>query len=66
MQYLGLTRREIEALALVARAEATGRSARIITTKTASVHVSRILAELQLTGRGKAAPIAHRLGLDRR
>jgi DNA-binding CsgD family transcriptional regulator len=29
------------------------------------VHVSRILAKLGVTGRGEAAAIAHRLGLDK-
>ena len=37
-----------------------------ITPKTASIHVSRILAKLGVAGRGKAAAIAHRLGLDKR
>jgi DNA-binding NarL/FixJ family response regulator len=36
-----------------------------ITDKTASVHVSRILAKLGVAGRGEAAAVAHRLGLDR-
>jgi hypothetical protein len=36
-----------------------------ITPKTASVHVSRILAKLGVAGRGEAAAVAHRLGLDR-
>jgi len=64
---LGLTRREAEVLALVAE----GRSNRqigqelFITTKTASVHVSHILAKLGVAGRGDPAAIAHRLGLDR-
>jgi DNA-binding CsgD family transcriptional regulator len=64
---LGLTEREVEVLALVAE----GRTNRqigerlFITPKTASVHVSRILAKLGVTGRGEAAAIAHRLGLDR-
>jgi DNA-binding CsgD family transcriptional regulator/tetratricopeptide (TPR) repeat protein len=63
---LGLTRREAEVLALVA----AGRTNRqigqelFITPKTASVHVSRILAKLGVAGRGEAAAIAHRLGLD--
>jgi hypothetical protein len=35
-----------------------------ITPKTASVHVSRILAKLGVAGRGEAAAVAHRLGLD--
>jgi DNA-binding CsgD family transcriptional regulator/tetratricopeptide (TPR) repeat protein len=64
---LGLTRRETEVLALVA----AGRSNRqigealFITPKTASVHVSHILAKLGVAGRGEAAAIAHRLGLDK-
>jgi DNA-binding CsgD family transcriptional regulator/tetratricopeptide (TPR) repeat protein len=62
---LGLTRREAEVLALVA----AGRSNRqigealFITPKTASIHVSRILAKLGVTGRVEAAAVAHRLGL---
>jgi DNA-binding CsgD family transcriptional regulator/tetratricopeptide (TPR) repeat protein len=64
---LGLTRREAEVLALVA----AGRTNRqigetlFITPKTASVHVSRILAKLGVAGRGEAAAAAHRLGLDK-
>jgi DNA-binding CsgD family transcriptional regulator len=64
---LGLTRREAEVLALVA----AGRTNRqigqqlFITEKTASIHVSRILAKLGVAGRGEAAAVAHRLGLDR-
>ena len=63
----GLTRREAEVLTLVA----AGRTNRqigqqlFITPKTASVHVSRILAKLGVAGRGEAAAVAHRLGLDR-
>jgi DNA-binding CsgD family transcriptional regulator len=63
---LGLTPRETEVLTLVA----AGRTNRqigqelFITEKTASVHVSRILAKLAVAGRGEAAAIAHRLGLD--
>ena len=34
-----------------------------ITPKTASIHVSRILAKLGVAGRGEAAAVAHRLGL---
>ena len=37
-----------------------------ITEKTASLHVSHILAKLGVAGRGEAAAIAHRLGLDQR
>jgi DNA-binding CsgD family transcriptional regulator/tetratricopeptide (TPR) repeat protein len=65
---LGLTQREVEVLALVA-AGRTNRQigqALFITPKTASVHVSRILAKLGVAGRGEAAAIAHRLGLDKR
>jgi DNA-binding CsgD family transcriptional regulator len=64
---LGLTQREAEVLALVAE----GRTNRqigetlFITPKTAGVHVSRILAKLGVTGRGEAAAVAHRLGLDK-
>jgi DNA-binding NarL/FixJ family response regulator len=32
--------------------------------KTASVHVSRILAKLEVRSRTEAAAVAHRLGLD--
>ena len=64
---VGLTRREAEVLALVA----AGRTNRqiggelFISEKTASIHVSRILAKLGVAGRGEAAAVAHRLGLDR-
>jgi DNA-binding CsgD family transcriptional regulator/tetratricopeptide (TPR) repeat protein len=63
---LGLTPREAQVLALVA-AGRTNRQigqALFITEGTAGVHVSRILAKLGVTGRGEAAAIAHRLGLD--
>jgi DNA-binding NarL/FixJ family response regulator len=36
------------------------------TEKTASIHVSRILAKLGVAGRGEAAATAHRLGLGKR
>jgi DNA-binding CsgD family transcriptional regulator len=61
----GLTEREREVLALVA----AGRSnpeigqALFISAKTASVHVSNILAKLGVSGRVEAAAIAHRLGI---
>lgn len=61
----GLTRRERDVLALVA----TGRSNRqiaqelYISPKTASVHVSNILAKLSVSSRGEAAALAHRLRL---
>jgi len=62
---LGLTPREHEVLLLVAE----GRTNRDIgeqlfmSEKTASVHVSRILAKLDVGGRVEAAAVAHRLGL---
>jgi DNA-binding NarL/FixJ family response regulator len=65
-QQLGLTPREAEVLALVA----VGRSNRqiaqalFISPKTASVHVSNILAKLGVATRVEAAAVAHRLGLD--
>jgi len=64
---LGLTRREAEVLALVAEGRTNRQigQALFITPKTASVHVSRILAKLGVTGRGEAAAVAHRLGLDK-
>jgi DNA-binding CsgD family transcriptional regulator len=61
-----LTPRERQVLALVAE----GRTNREIgetlfmAEKTASVHVSRILAKLRVRGRTEAAAVAHRLGLD--
>jgi DNA-binding NarL/FixJ family response regulator len=57
-----LTRREREVLDLVATG-ATNRqigTALYISTKTASVHVSRILTKLGVVSRGEAAEIAHR------
>jgi DNA-binding CsgD family transcriptional regulator/tetratricopeptide (TPR) repeat protein len=65
---LGLTRREAEVLALVAEGQTNRQigQALFITPKTASLHVSRILAKLGVAGRGEAAAIAHRLGLDKR
>ncbi len=62
---LGLTPRERDVLRLVA----AGRSNRgiaeelFISPKTASVHVSNILAKLGVSGRGEAAAVAHRLRL---
>jgi DNA-binding CsgD family transcriptional regulator/tetratricopeptide (TPR) repeat protein len=64
---LGLTQREAEVLALIAEGRTNRQigQALFITPKTASVHVSRILAKLGVTGRGEAAAVAHRLGLDK-
>ncbi|WP_411123419.1 helix-turn-helix transcriptional regulator [Streptomyces sp. x-19] len=62
---LGLTPRERDVLRLVA----DGRSNRqiadtlFISPKTASVHVSNILAKLGVSGRGEAGAVAHRLRL---
>lgn len=61
----GLTARERQVLALVAGG-ATNREvgARLyMAEKTASVHVSRILAKLDVRSRTEAAAVAHRLGL---
>jgi DNA-binding CsgD family transcriptional regulator/tetratricopeptide (TPR) repeat protein len=62
---LGLTRRETEILALLAEGRTNRQIAEqlFISQKTASVHVSHILAKLGVAGRGEAAAIAHRLGL---
>jgi DNA-binding CsgD family transcriptional regulator len=64
---LGLTAREAEVLALVAAGRANRQIGQelFIAPKTAGVHVSRILAKLGVAGRGEAAAVAHRLGLDR-
>jgi DNA-binding NarL/FixJ family response regulator len=62
---LGITAREREVLVLLAEG-ATNREiaeSLVITEKTASVHVSHILAKLDARNRGEAAAIAHRLGL---
>jgi DNA-binding CsgD family transcriptional regulator len=61
----GLTDREREVLRLVAAGRSNGQiaSALFISPKTASVHVSNILAKLGVGGRVEAAAVAHRLGL---
>ncbi len=62
----GLTPRERQVLTLVA-AGATNREIGrqlYMAEKTASVHVSRILAKLDVRSRTEAAGVAHRLGLD--
>jgi ATP/maltotriose-dependent transcriptional regulator MalT len=61
----GLTPRERQVLTLVARG-ATNReigSELFMAEKTASVHVSRILAKLDVRSRTQAAAVAHRMGL---
>jgi len=62
---LGLTPREREVLALVAAGRTNRQIAEtlFISIKTASVHVSNILAKLGVANRGEAAAVAHRLHL---
>ena len=62
----GLTARELEVLRLVAAGRSNQQIADelFISRKTASVHVSHILAKLEVSSRGEAAATAHRLGLD--
>ncbi|KRV49377.1 hypothetical protein AQ490_20515 [Wenjunlia vitaminophila] len=62
---LGLTRREAEVLRLVAAGRSNRQIAEelFISPKTVSVHVSNILGKLNVTGRGEAAALVHRLGL---
>jgi DNA-binding NarL/FixJ family response regulator len=64
---LGLTSRESEVLSLVAAGCSNGQIAErlFITRKTASVHVSNILAKLGVATRLEAAAMAHRIGLVR-
>jgi DNA-binding NarL/FixJ family response regulator len=63
---LGLTPRQVEVLALVAAGRSNRQIAQelFISPRTASVHVSNILAKLGVAGRVEAAAVAHRLGLD--
>jgi DNA-binding CsgD family transcriptional regulator/tetratricopeptide (TPR) repeat protein len=63
----GLTDREREVLLLVAAGRSNPEIARtlFISAKTASVHVSNILAKLGVGGRVEAAAIVHRLGIGR-
>ncbi len=62
---LGLTAREQEVLALVAIGRTNHQIAEtlFISPKTATVHVSNILAKLGVRNRVEAATIAHRLGI---
>jgi DNA-binding CsgD family transcriptional regulator len=61
----GLTDREREVLILVAAGRSNPEIAKtlFISAKTASVHVSNILAKLGVSGRVEAAAVAHRLGI---
>ncbi len=61
----GLTEREREVLILVAAGRSNTEIAKalFISAKTASVHVSNILAKLGVSGRVEAAAVAHRLGI---
>jgi DNA-binding NarL/FixJ family response regulator len=60
-----LTARELEVLRLVASGSTNRQigTQLFISEKTASVHVSRILAKLQVSGRAEAAARAAQLGL---
>ncbi|MEA2341455.1 MAG: hypothetical protein QOG11_1532 [Solirubrobacteraceae bacterium] len=68
LERLGLTAREREVLLLVADGRSNGQIADelVISRKTASVHVSNILAKLGVATRVEAAALAHRRGLARR
>ena len=61
----GLTERGREVLALMASGRSNGQiaAALFISPKTASVHVSNILAKLGVDSRVEAAAVAHRLGV---
>ena len=62
----GLTPRERQVLVLVAEGRTNREigAALYMAEKTASVHVSRILAKLDVRSRTEAAAVAHRVGLD--
>jgi DNA-binding CsgD family transcriptional regulator/tetratricopeptide (TPR) repeat protein len=63
LAHFGLTEREREVLSLIAggRSNAQIATELFISPKTASVHVSNILAKLGVTGRVEAAALVHRL-----
>ena len=67
VESFGLTRREHDVLRLVAAGHTNRQIAEelYISPKTASVHVSNILAKLGVASRGEAAAVAHRLRLYR-
>ncbi|MGH9034667.1 MAG: helix-turn-helix domain-containing protein, partial [Acidimicrobiia bacterium] len=60
-----LTRREVQVLRLVAEGHTNREVAQglFISEKTASLHVSHILAKLGVASRVQAGAVAHRLGL---
>jgi len=60
----GLTAREVEVLRLVAKGRSNSQVGQelVISTKTASVHVSNIIAKLGVSSRGEAAAWAHSHG----
>jgi DNA-binding CsgD family transcriptional regulator len=62
----GLTARELDVLALLGEGRTNRQiaDALFISVKTASVHVSNILAKLGVANRGEAGAAARRLGLD--
>jgi DNA-binding CsgD family transcriptional regulator/tetratricopeptide (TPR) repeat protein len=62
----GLTQRERDVLGLVCAGRTNRQIAAqlFITPKTSGLHVSHILAKLNVTTRGEAAALAHRLGLQ--
>jgi DNA-binding CsgD family transcriptional regulator len=64
-EHLGLSPRELQVLALVAEGATNRQVAEqlYISPKTASVHVSNILAKLGVSSRGEAAALARRLGV---
>ncbi|MEV6109057.1 AAA family ATPase [Streptomyces sp. NPDC051940] len=64
-QELGLTAREGDVLRLVAQGRSNRQIAEelFISPKTASVHVSNLMAKLGVSARGEAAALAHRLRL---
>ncbi|MFJ4734266.1 AAA family ATPase [Streptomyces sp. NPDC088770] len=65
VESLGLTGRERDVLRLVSAGRTNRQIAEelFISPKTASVHVSNILAKMGVSGRGEAAALAHRLGM---
>jgi DNA-binding CsgD family transcriptional regulator/tetratricopeptide (TPR) repeat protein len=67
-QDFGLSRRELEVLALIAEGRSNPEIGRqlFITRKTVAVHVSNILTKLGVSGRVEAAAAAIRLGLTER